>query len=145
MVEPVILVANDDGTATLAIANYVRFTLPALPLSVNSLYEIWWSTRQVKLKVDCLRWKTRAKEVMPPWSVQSPDSLICVDALFYYDFYYKNGNLRKVDTQNMMKLLIDAVAERYGFKDERVKKCPIDSRPSKQERAIVTVSEYYMD
>jgi Holliday junction resolvase RusA-like endonuclease len=135
---------EDDESGSPELINSVHFALPALPLSVNSLYEIWWSTRQVKLKVECLSWKTRAKEHMPLWKLQSADSLICVEAHFFYNFYYKNQSLRKVDTQNLMKLLIDAVAERYGFDDKRVKRTPVDSFNSKQERAIVTVSEYFI-
>lgn len=128
------------GSAT----NFVRFTLPSMPVSVNQLYEIWWSTREVKKSRDYLRWQTKAKEHMPPWRLQSETSLICVDAVFYYEFYCDNGKLRKYDTHNLMKALIDTIANRYGFRDERVKKCPTDSLPSKQERAIVTVSEYYL-
>lgn len=144
MSTPTILIKNDDGTATLAIANHVRFTLPALPPSVNALYQIIYSERRVELKPEVRRWKTAAKERMPPWSLRSPDSLICIDAVFYYDFYHANGNLRDFDTHNLMKALIDAIAERYGFRDKRVKRAPCDSYHSKQERAIVTVSEYYL-
>lgn len=125
--------------------NSVRFVLPTMPVSVNSLYEVWWQTREVKKSRDYWRWATDAKGHMPPFKLRSADSFICVDVVFYYNFYTKEGKLRKYDTHNLMKALIDTIASRYGFRDERVKRCPTDSLPSKQERAIVTVSEYRLD
>jgi hypothetical protein len=107
--------------------NLIHFTLPALPPSVNGIYQIIWSTRSVELKPECRQWKMKAKEHMPPWRLASESSLVRIDPVFYYNFHFKNGKLKPYDTQNLLKLLIDAIAERYGFKDERVKAGSWDS------------------
>lgn len=138
---------NDEPSDTTRVqtVNSVSFCLPSMPISVNQLYEVWWQTREVKKTRDYRTWATEAKGHMPPFKLRSKTSLICVNAMFFYNFYRSNGGFRKFDTHNLMKALIDTIASRYGFDDERVKRCPIDSRHSKDEQAIVTVSEYTME
>lgn len=36
------------------------------------------------------------------------------------NWYFKNGAFKKLDLQNLEKILIDAIAEKYGFDDCRV-------------------------
>lgn len=138
-------VTNPSTEPFNAPVNSITFTLLCLPPSVNSLYQVIWSQRRIELKPECRLWKSDAKQDMPYWKPQSPVSFICIQAIFYYDFYYKNGNLREFDTANLQKLLIDAIAEKYGFKDSRVKRCPTDSLPARKERTVVTVSEYFLN
>lgn len=135
----------DRPTITMDKPNAVRFTLPSMPVSVNGIYQIIYSQRRVELKPEAWQWKRDAKEKMPPWKLQSNSSLICVDVMFFYEFYDSKGGLIEKDTHNYMKLLIDAIAERYGFRDSRVKKAPCDSLPSKTESVRVIVSEYSLD
>lgn len=124
--------------------NSVRFTLPSMPVSVNSLYQIIYSQRRVELKPEARRWKTEAKGRMPQWE-HSHNALIQVDAIFEYPRFYKNGKPRIHDVSNLLKLLIDAIAEKYGFDDCFVWAGSWSSRDSKDERVIVTVSEYWLN
>ena len=98
-----------------------RFVIPNLPPSCNSIYQIIFHQRRVEMKPEVRKWKTQAKEYIPR-VVPFPESqLFKLDVIFYYDFFYKNGKLKKFDSQNLLKLLCDAVAEKGGFSDELIK------------------------
>lgn len=98
----------------------VCFRIPSLPASNNSIYQILFHQKRVIMKPEVRTWKTQAKQFMPPM-IGDDTYLFRIEANFTYNWMYKNGNMKRFDTQNLMKVLIDAVAERYGFKDELVK------------------------
>lgn len=124
-------------------ANRVTFTLPMLPLSVNSLYNVIFSQRRVELKPECRQFKTKAKVYIPAFKVDD-DSLIRLDAVFHYRFHHKNGRLRKFDSPNLLKLLIDTVSEKIGIDDSRVKAGSWRSLDG-NERVEVTLTEIHYD
>lgn len=97
------------------------FKIPFLPPSMNSMYNVLFSQRRVELKPEVRLWKTKAKEYIPLLKQSSDSFLFRLDVVFLYNFFFKNGKLRKVDSQNLMKVLIDAVAEKNGISDEYVK------------------------
>ena len=97
----------------------IHFTIPFLPPSVNSIYQIIFSQRRVELKPDVRQFKTRCKEYIPRFNPNG--KFVNCDFTFSYPHYYKNGNLRKFDTQNLMKVLCDAIAEKGGWDDSLIK------------------------
>ena len=97
----------------------VKFCIPFLPPSVNTIYQIIFSQRRVELKPDVRTFKTRAKEYVPRFNPEG--KLVTADFIFTYNFYYKNGKLKKFDTQNLLKVLCDAIAEKCGFDDSLIK------------------------
>ncbi len=121
--------------------NRVRFVFPALPASVNGLYQIIWHKREVELKPECRQYKSRMKDYVPLFSV-GDDSLIQVDVVCHYNYWYKNGKLREFDTHNLIKLLIDTCAERLGMTDKRMKRGSWDSVDSTREQVEITLTEY---
>lgn len=105
----------DNGTQQL------RFTIPSLPPSVNSLHQIIYSQRRVELKPEVRRWRTAAKEYVPRCRWRSQSSIIRVDTVFYYRMFTSEGKLKEFDTQNVLKPLIDLIAEKQGWNDKRAK------------------------
>lgn len=97
----------------------IEFTIPFLPPSVNALYDVIYWKRCVQLKPTVLAWKTKAKEIIPAWN--AGEGLVQVNITFNYPFYHANKTLRPVDTHNMVKPLIDAIAEKQGWNDKRAK------------------------
>jgi len=98
-----------------------KFVIPFLPPSMNSMYNVMFNLRRVELKPEVRLWKTKAKEYIPLLTPKENSYLFKLDAVFMYNFFFKNGKFRKVDSQNLIKVLIDAVAEKNGFGDEYVK------------------------
>jgi len=98
-----------------------KFTIPSLPPSVNAIYNIIFSQRRVEMKGEVRLWKTEAKTYIPKMTVLQESYLFQLNVIFYYDFFFKNGKIRKFDSQNLMKVLCDAVAEKSGFADELIK------------------------
>lgn len=98
-----------------------KFVIPFLPPSMNSIYNVLFGLRRIELKPEVRLFKTKAKVYIPLLSPNSESHLFKLDMVFYYDFFFKNGKLRKVDSQNLMKVLIDAVAEKNGIGDEYFK------------------------
>ena len=117
------------------------FVIPNLPPSVNSVYQIIFSQKRVELKPEVRLWKTQAKEYIPKLTPMSSSHLFKVDTIFHYDFFYKNGKLKKFDSQNLMKVLIDAIAEKNGFDDSCVKFGSWESYHAAQDRVDVFISQ----
>lgn len=120
--------------------NRVKFVLPGLPMSVNSLYQVIWSQRRVELKPACRDYKTKVKVYIPRFQV-SESSLINIDTIFSFPFHHKNGKLRKFDTSNMLKLLLDVISEKIGVDDSRIKAGSWQSRDAENESVTVTLTE----
>jgi Holliday junction resolvase RusA-like endonuclease len=99
----------------------VEFIIPSLPPSVNAVYQIIFHQRKVMIKPEVSLWKTQAKECIKKIEACDGDFFIKISCDFFYDFFYQNGKLKKFDTQNLLKVLIDAIAEKNGFDDKVVK------------------------
>lgn len=117
------------------------FVIPCLPPSQNALHDIIYSQRRVVLKPTVLKWCSDAKMFVPRINLQ-PSSLIEVNATFYFSLYYANGKVRKQDSANLLKILLDVIANKVGFDDSRIRRGSWDSIDSKDERVEVVLSEY---
>lgn len=131
---------GDNGSDGGQGARGVRFTIPSLPPSVNALYQIIYSQRRVELKPECLRWKSSTKEHVPRFTPRE-GMLVSIDATFYYRFHYANGKPRVFDAANLLKLMIDCIAEKCGFNDCLVRHGSWGSVDSVSERVEVVLSE----
>lgn len=136
-------VGSEETTLVLspAAGGQWSFTIPLLPPSVNALNNIIYSQRRVVTKPEVLKWRSDASCFIPRVKLQSKSSLLRLDALFSYGFYHRNGNLRVLDTQNLMKALIDTIAWKVGFNDNRVKCGSWDSVDAKDELVRVVLKE----
>jgi len=119
----------------------VRFTIPLAFPSVNSLHQIIYSQRRVELKPEVRKWKNDAAIFVPRIQLQSESSLIRIDTVFHYPFYYANGKLREFDTHNAVKPLIDLIAAKAGFNDKRAKFGSWDSVDSEKQKVEVFLRE----
>ena len=124
--------------------NAITFTLPSCPPSVNSLYQILYSERTVRLKPEVLEWKTRAGLYVKhfPFPVDET-SIIRLDRVYGYPWFSAEGKWLSRDTPNMDKALFDLIAECLGFLrgDARFKQGWMGSINSKVERTVVTLTE----
>jgi hypothetical protein len=120
---------------------FVKFTVPSLPPTVNSLYQIIYAQRRVELRPDCLRWKSDAKRSYIPRFQLREGRLVAVEATFYYRFTYANRKPRVFDAANLLKLLLDAIAERCGFNDMFIRYGSWSSVDSTNERVEVVLRE----
>lgn len=130
-----------NGEVGVIVVNEVRFTIPLAFPSVNSLHNLIWSQRRVELKPEIRKWKNDAAVFIPRIVLQSELSLIQVDAVFHYRFYYANGKLREFDTHNAVKPLLDLIAGKAGFNDKRVKSGSWDSVDAADEKVVVSLRE----
>lgn len=119
----------------------VSFSIPSLPPSVNAIYQIIFHQRRVEMKPDVRLWKTQAKEYVPRIEAKDETEFFMIDAVFCYPFFYKNGKVKKLDTQNLLKVMIDAIAEKVGFNDTLVKFGSWQSYHDEDERVYVTVKQ----
>jgi hypothetical protein len=120
--------------------NKVCFTLPSLPVTVNSLYQIIYSERRVELKPECRRWKSESKRYVPRFRIADGSS-VRMDFTFHFPFHYRNGKPRVFDVANLLKLTIDTIAEKCGFNDFNVRLGSWDSVDSTDEKVEVGLTE----
>ena len=71
------------------------------------------------LKSEARSFKEKAKLFMPPRTLE-PSSRIALSISVHARWINKNGSFRKLDIQNLEKILIDAIADKYDFDDSRV-------------------------
>lgn len=99
------------------------FTLPHLPASMNQIYSIVpiWSARKisVQLKDDILYWKTQSKEYIPAVEVEAGRKLWMSLAL-HGKWMTSKGTIRVIDLQNLLKVIIDTIADKLKFNDSRI-------------------------
>ena len=97
----------------------IKFKIRGLPPSYNAHFKINYGLKQVYLSSNTRNYKTLVKMSMP--SVEfPPNSLFEIQIKYYYSWYYKNSTPRKLDIQNLDKLLIDAIFEKLGIDDSRL-------------------------
>lgn len=117
-------------TATVdTVVNTITFELPGLPISHNLIYRPKQTIHGPRwTKSDAwYRWVSEKRRYVPKWRVTA-GSLIRVDAVFHYSWFYKNGQLRRIDTLNMLKPIADLVFDVCRSDDMYVKAGSFDSR-----------------
>lgn len=129
-----------EAAITNEVTNEVAFTLPSLPVTMNSLYQIIYSQKRVELKPECRLWKTEAKSHVPRFRI-SDGSSVRIDFVFHFPFRYRNGKPRIFDVANLLKLSIDTIAEKCGFNDFNVRLGSWSSVDSVNEKVEVTLRE----
>lgn len=116
------------------------FTIPCLPPSVNSLHQIIYSQRKVVLKPEILKWRSDIALFIPRIQLQA-SSLVAVELTFHYRHLYQNGRLRRFDTHNLVKVLLDVISWKANFDDSRVKEGRWLSVDSADEKVEVVMRE----
>jgi Holliday junction resolvase RusA-like endonuclease len=117
-----------------------RFVIPVLPPSVNSLHQIIYPQRKVVLKPEILKWRSDIACYVPRISLVA-ESLVEVGLVFHYPYLYQNGRLRRFDTHNMVKVLLDVISWKANFDDSRVKSGSWASVDSDDEKVEVHLRE----
>ena len=115
------------------------FVLPSFPISFNQLYSINHQQRKVGLSDNALLWKTRHAPFVKP--CRWPDDWLLVLTLEYEspNWYYKNGKLRRLDVQNLEKLVIDTMFTKWGWDDSRLVKIISSKTYGPKEQIRVTL------
>lgn len=68
-------------------------------------------------------------------------SLLRIDYVAFYPWHHRNGNRRRVDVSNLMKLLHDTICARIGTDDSRVSEGSFASVDAVEERLEITLTE----
>ena len=119
----------------------IRFKLPELPPSVNSLYNVIFSLKRVELKPEVMMWKSKMKMYVPAWKPEK----VGESGFLYFkmdvcaNLYHKNMNVRKFDVMNMEKVCVDMVCEKIGIDDKFITDCHTRKIHSDNEHVEVEV------
>lgn len=132
------------GNKIVSADHTITFTLPFVPPSVNSLYNVNFKepdpSRRITLKDECRRWANEASVYVPRFKI-AEESIVRIDWTVYYPFLTKRKTWAKRDTSNMLKLLHDVIAKKIAIDDRRFKCGMMDSVNSSSEKTIVTLTE----
>ena len=97
----------------------VSFTIPSMPPSMNSMYNVLFGLRKVELKPEARLWKSKAKEFIPKHSISAQER-VSINFLFFGSWLSKEGKILKRDVTNREKLILDAISEKCGWDDSQV-------------------------
>ena len=126
----------------------ITFELPDLPASVNCIYEFNHANSGLpvrRLKGAYALWKSNMK-VHVPRADWVKGKFIKVTLDFQSNsWWYKNGNLKRKDIENLEKLTIDTIFEKLGADD-----CYIVEKVSMKtigasDKVVVTLEEFSKD
>jgi len=106
--------AGMDG---VRIVDSKSFTIPSLPPTMNAIYNVIFKLRKIELKPEVRSWKNTCMKYVPMWTPRD-SGYMHVDCQFLGNWYYKNGNVKRLDLQNLTKVLIDAISEKMRFDDK---------------------------
>jgi Holliday junction resolvase RusA-like endonuclease len=108
-----------ESIASLPSSISKTWKVPFLPPSMNKIYGINFQKRSVYMMPEARTFKSQAKMCIGNFPTSKNDKL-SLSLSVHTDWYFKNGNLRKADIQNLIKVVVDAVSERLGFDDAQV-------------------------
>jgi len=119
----------------------ITFTIDGIPVSYNKHFKIDHYNKQVYLTEEARRYKNYVAMCVPAVTFK-PNVPVSFTGVVYGNWFTKKGTIRKIDVQNMDKLLVDAIFKKIGIDD----KCVFDIRMSKvqhdsKECIVVTVKE----
>lgn len=80
-------------------------------------------------------YKNNMKMYVPGWDVTAADK-VSVELEVVDSWYFKNGNFRKADVQNVVKVVVDLVSEKQGWDDSQVWSCSASKRHSETEHCV---------
>ena len=118
------------------------FVVPAISPSYNRCFKINHGLKQTYLSTEARMFKDKVKLMMP--SIKLPENVgdlkFSMLVEVYNNWYYKNGNMKKQDVQNMEKLIIDAVFEGIGIDDSHLWEVKLVKRQNKDKvKTVVTL------
>lgn len=124
-------------------AKSIRFVLPGpLPPSMNDLYTPTFRGGRMtgmRMKDGARRWQQSMLLSIPRFVV-TEGATLKIDMEFHFDW-----KKRRFDTQNICKILIDAVASKLGFNDKIVRHGSWASVNDEKEYVVVTLTEALID
>lgn len=94
----------------------ISFRIEGIPPSYNKHLNINYNFREVYLSREAKQFKNLIKMSIPPATI-STLNVYSMEVEYHSNFKYKNGKNKKIDLQNMDKLLIDAIFEKLGVDD----------------------------
>jgi len=120
----------------------VSFKIPFLPPSFNSLYGVDSRFGRVKvfLKSEGRQFKEKAKMFMPSSKIKFEK--LRLEIGLFGKWFCKNKKPKRKDLQNLEKILIDAIAEKYGFDDSLIFEKLTVKEESGSEAIKVTLVNY---
>ena len=95
----------------------LSFFIPLFPPSMNRFYMMIPSRSQVLLRPEIVKWKSDAKLFIPEFKVEGEPKLSLTLWFHSADWFYKNGKVRRLDSPNLEKVVIDSLFERWGLDD----------------------------
>ncbi len=93
-----------------------EFTIPLLPPSMNAIYGYNPMTKRRYLNSKGRTFKAQCKLFVPPIELEA-QTPVKIQFSLYGNWFYKNGNIKKHDGQNLSKILYDAIFEKVGVDD----------------------------
>ena len=108
-----------ESSASSPAVIHKGWKIPLLPVSMNKLYAINYRTKQVYMTPEARQFKSQAKLFISSFATTKTDKL-SLKLDIHTDWYFKNGNPKRSDIQNLIKVVVDMLSERLGFDDSQI-------------------------
>lgn len=85
-------------------------------------------------------WKMKAKQAIPGNRLDA-GKRYHLDIEFHHQWFYKNGGMKRLDLQNCLKVLIDALCEKWAIDDSLIWVLKIRKVDNVDSKIGITLSE----
>lgn len=116
----------------------LSFRLPASPPSMNSIYNVMFGLKRIELKPEVRLYKNNMKMYVPSWDLK-PEEKVQAELEVVQQWHFKNGNFKKADVQNVVKVILDLICERQGWDDSQVWSFMAKKKQSETESCVNVV------
>lgn len=108
---------NQAGSSGSPLVCFIELQAP----SCNALHTIYCRGHipKVELKGEVRLFKTKLIQMLPAWECPK-EGWLNVSLRFHQPWHCKNGSIKRQDMPNLIKVVLDGIAARYGFEDSRV-------------------------
>lgn len=94
-----------------------KFDIPGMPPSINALYQYDRQTHEWLIRREAINWRILAVPYMPRPTHDYKGCKLRFYMEVHRDWFFRNGNMLKLDLSNLEKFVHDTVARQLKFDD----------------------------
>lgn len=110
-----------------------------LPPSINQVYKIAYKARHTYKSDVAKKFEYQCKLFVPVNNEFKEQEKLRTYIELHGSWYFKNGNMRRKDLQNMDKVLVDAIFDKLGIDDSQIWDHHLIKVESEDEKTVVQI------
>lgn len=120
----------------------ISWRIPGFPVGFNESFNIHYLSKEICLSKKAHDYKRKVKLATPPITIPNGTKISIYVEIHSNRWYTKAGSIRKIDVQNLDKLMLDAIFSKLGFDDSIIWNSHFVKVEDKVEYTLIKLEEY---